>query len=105
MKNIDPYNNAPAGSKCGTGKCGTGTQSQQSQPQQPQSQPLQSQPYLQQVPQVPQYTGKTSMMSQRPMQTPGRPDLQTENEMLRSDLKVAIQYIIQLGGRWPPPGH
>jgi hypothetical protein len=37
--------------------------------------------------------------------TPGRPDLQTENQLLIADLQVAIQYIQQLGGTWPPPGH
>lgn len=32
-------------------------------------------------------------------------DPQTEVQMLRADLQVAINYIQSLGGRWPPPGH
>lgn len=90
LNNIDPYNNAPppreGGGGCSGGSCGSKPQ-QGSQPQ------------------IPQYTtGRTSAMTQRPSQTLGRPDLQTENQMLHSDLQVAINYIRQLGGSWPPPG-
>lgn len=70
MSNIDPYNNAPAGSKCGKGSCSKPSSNLQNQ--------------------------KTSESA---------PDLYTINSMLRSDLNVAIQYITQLGGTWPPPGH
>jgi len=31
--------------------------------------------------------------------------LQQENAMLYSDLRTAVDYIKQLGGTWPPPGH
>ena len=92
MNKIDPYNNAPpprSGGGCSGGSCG--------------SKP--SAPQLQQQPQIPQYSGRTTSMSQRPPQTPGRPDLQTENQMLHADLQVAIGYIHHLGGMWPPPGH
>lgn len=43
---------------------------------------------------------------QQPMQQqmPQRLDPQTENQMLRADLQVAINYIHHLGGTWPPPG-
>jgi hypothetical protein len=102
MNNADPYNNAPPprpGGGCGGGSCG----SKPSMNQQYDGPPM---PELQQQQQqVPEYTGRTSSMSQRPMQTQGRPDLQTENQLLMDDLQTAIQYIQQLGGRWPPPGH
>lgn len=102
MNNADPYNNAPpprpGGGGCGGGSCG----SKPSMNQQYDGPPM---PELQQQQQVPEYTGRTSSMSQRPMQTQGRPDLQTENQLLMDDLQTAIQYIQQLGGRWPPPGH
>ena len=84
MNNIDPYNNAPPGKKgkggCASGKCGSSQQ-----------------------PQIPQYSGRTTAISQRPM--PQRPDPQTENQLLMADLQLAISYIQQLGGTWPPPGH
>jgi hypothetical protein len=99
MSNIDPYNNAPP-SKCGSGSCGPKPPPQQMS--QPYPQPPQPPPQIQQY--IPQYAGKTNM-TRRPLQTPGRPDPVTENEMLRSDLQTAIQYIYQLGGVWPPPGH
>lgn len=116
MSRIDPYNNAPP-PRPGGGSCGksTGTQEQytgppvlsglQQMPQQaPQMPPQQAhQQVPQQAPQmpqqVPQYTGRTTEMSQRPMQTP---DLQPENQMLKRDLQMAVQYIHQLGGKWPP---
>ena len=108
LNNIDPYNNAPpprpGGGGCGGGSCG----SKPSANQQYSGPPV---PQMEQLEQVPQYTGpqpqtgRTTGMSQRPMQTPGRPDLQTENQLLMTDLQTAIQYIQQLGGTWPPPGH
>ncbi len=86
MKNVDPYNNAPpprkGGGGCSTGSCGSKPAMNQ-QYQQPQQQ------------QIPSYGG--------PMRQ-GRPDPQTENQLLIDDLKVAIEYIHQLGGSWPPPG-
>lgn len=89
MNNIDPYNNAPPEKKgkggCASGKCGSSRA--------PQQQPMQ----------IPQYSGRTTAMSQRPM--PQRPDPQTENQLLMADLQLAISYIQQLGGTWPPPGH
>ena len=95
LEKIDPYNNAPItrkGSGCSSGGCGAVPAIVH---QQPRPQPQQQQ--------VPQYTGaRTTEMSQRPMQTPGRPDLQTENMMLHSDLQTAIGYIRRLGGSWPP---
>ena len=97
MNNIDPYNNAPPPRK-GGGSCG--------------AKPAMNHQYnvapMQQQQQIPIWNnggGRTSGMTQRPMQTPGRPDLQTENQLLMDDLQVAIQYIQQLGGTWPPPGH
>nr|QBK87833.1 MAG: hypothetical protein LCMAC202_01790 [Marseillevirus LCMAC202] len=98
MSNVDPYNNAPP-PRPGSGGCGGGTGGAPTMNQQYTGPPT---PELQQQ-QIPQY-GRTTSMSQRPMQTPGRPDLQTENHMLMADLQVAIQYIRQLGGKWPPPG-
>ena len=96
MSNVDPYNNAPP-PRPGSG----GTPAAPSMNQQYTGPPT---PELQQQ-QIPQYTGsRTTSMSKRPLQTPGRPDLQTENNMLMADLQVAIQYIRQLGGKWPPPG-
>lgn len=93
MNNIDPYNNAPppraGGGGCSSGKCGSKPAAQQYAPPQ----------------QVPQYTGRTTSMSQRPQMTPGTPDLQTQNQMLMADLQTAVNYIRQLGGTWPPPGH
>lgn len=96
MSRIDPYNNAPpprpGGGGCGGGSCGSKPAPQQySGPPVPQN--------------IPTYTGRTTGMSTRPPMTPGRPDLQTENQLLIADLQVAIQYIQQLGGTWPPPGH
>ena len=97
MNNIDPYNNAPPPREgkggCSTGSCGAkpSMTEQYTGPPGPQQQ-------------IPQYAGRTTEMSQRPMGTPGRPDLQTENQMLHADLQVAIQYIHHLGGQWPPPG-
>lgn len=102
MNNIDPYNNAPPprpGSKCAGGSCSA----KPSMNQQYSGPPM---PELKQQSQtVTQYPQRTTSLSQRPMQTPGRPDLQTENQMLRADLQVAVGYIQQLGGTWPPPGH
>ena len=104
MSNVDPHNNAPppragagggGGGGCGGGTCGSPAMNQQYT-----GPPM---PELQQQQQVPQYTGRTTNMSQRPMQTPGNVP-RTENQMLLSDLQVAIQYIRQLGGSWPPPG-
>lgn len=90
MNNIDPYNNAPPSRKgkggCSSGKCGSGGQQQQ-------------------APQIPQYTGRTTGMSQRPNLPQQRPDPQTEIQLLMADLQLAISYIQQLGGTWPPPGH
>ena len=117
MSNVDPYNNAPpprpGAGGCSGGSCGAAPAMNQQYTGPPtpelQQQPMNQQPTkppmseLQQQ-QIPQYTGRTTGMSQRPAQTPGRQDLQTENQMLMSDLQVAIQYIHQLGGRWPPPG-
>jgi hypothetical protein len=107
MSNIDPYNNAPPG-KCGSGSCSS-KQSQMNQQYQPQPQPPMNQAYPQYPPPLPQqqqqYAGKTSAMTRRPMQTPGNLDPMIENQMLYSDLQTAIQYIYQLGGKWPPPGH
>lgn len=98
LNKIDPYNNAPPSRKgkggCSSGKCGSGGGGQQ--PQQPQQQ---------YVPQIPQYTGRTTGMSQRPNLPQQRPDPQTENQLLMADLQLAISYIQQLGGTWPPPGH
>jgi len=95
MSNVDPYNNAPpprpGGGGCGGGSCG--------------AKPAMNQQYSgPPVPELQQQVGRTTSMSQRPMQTPGRPDLQTENQLLMADLQTAVQYIYQLGGTWPPPG-
>lgn len=97
--NVDPYNNYPATAKGGppprpgeaTGTFGARIPSY-SQPQQQQ--------YLPE---------RNTSMAQRPspqmMPPPSRPSVQQENEMLRSDLQTAINYIQHLGGTWPPPGH
>ena len=79
MNNIDPYNNAPPSKNgkggCSSGKCGAS----QPPPQQMQQQFGAPQPQM------------------------GGRDLQAENQMLFSDLQVAVNYIRQLGGTWPPP--
>ena len=97
MSRIDPYNNAPpprpGGGGCGGGSCGNKPASQQYTGP-PISQQLMAPPPVQRVP---TYTS-------RPM-APSRPDLQTENQLLIADLQLAIRYIQQLGGTWPPPGH
>ena len=35
---------------------------------------------------------------------PPMSNFENENQMLKSDLNVAINYIRKLGGKWPPPG-
>ena len=93
--NVDPYNNYPATQKGGPpprpGEVHGTFGSRVSGP------PPQQQP------------GLPERMTQRPPAQPqmpsGGPSLQQENAMLYSDLQTAIDYIRQLGGTWPPPGH
>lgn len=97
--NVDPYNNFPASKKGGPpprpgevhGTFGTRI---------PQSSQMQHAP-------LPE---RNTTMAQRPArqvlpQNGGNISLEQENAMLYSDLRTAIDYINQLGGVWPPPGH
>jgi len=84
--NIDPYNNAPPsnGGKCGMNGPISGPQTFANAYAVPQQQQQQ----------------RTGPMSRRPEQNG-----LSEVDMLKSDLRTAIQYIYSLGGSWPPPGH
>lgn len=95
MNNIDPYNNAPQNSNC------------RSKPNQQynSNEPLHNKPiappfthYIRNQATSPNQAQTNSIQQQKP-------DVFTENHMLRSDLETAIKYIYQLGGKWPPPGH
>ena len=83
LNNIDPYNNIPPP------RNGQNAPPPQFQPQ-PQ---FQSQ----------NISMRTGPMSQRPVNTPNQIDPQTEIQLLMNDLEVAVNYIRQLGGVWPPP--
>ena len=84
MNNIDPYNNAPAG-KCGKGgTCGKGGNAPPQQVQTPFSSNNFNENFGNNY-----LSNKQSSIS--------------ENQMLRSDLQAAINYIYSLGGKWPPP--
>lgn len=82
MNNIDPFNNIPKSKTL------------------PQPQP-QFQQYQYQEPKNPNSRSGTN--GQRPNLSSGSSvDLETENFMLRSDLKEAVAYMQKFGLPWPP---
>lgn len=56
-------------------------------------------------PRTPQKPQPSQPMMEMQSQQQHRPDPQTENRLLMADLQLAVSYIQQLGGTWPPPGH
>jgi len=99
MKKIDPYNNIPPRKNGQGGPSGSQNYlpASQSYNEGPSPGPV---PNLSFNPPMPQNTVQMSQYGQQA----GQRNLQTENMMLHSDLQTAIQYIYQLGGKWPPPG-